>query len=272
MNGRIKINQPQKEDIIEPQKKQALSKAGSIKTGTKAISQNGHEYPVSTDHFVASSKFKFDAFVRAKYGDKPTELPILFYSDDFNDCCSERLEIRDKAGRLFAFGDGETFGIYSEKTKDFIRITTEKRPNIMDEVRAHLHESATNEQAKNIKWVQALTLRFIIKDIPVIGYWELTTKGLKTSIPNLRDRFDQCLELFGTVRWFPFLLTATKVKSNKPGDSRQYPIIDLVPALSIETGLKIAAHIQESGNFNQAKLALIDLNNLNNEGNNKLLL
>ncbi len=272
MNGRIKTNQSQKEEVVEPHKKQALSKAGSVRTGTKAVNQNGHEYPVSTDYFVITSKSKFDAFVRAKYGEKPTQLPILFYSDDFNDCCSERLEIRDKSGRLFAFGDGETFGVYSEKTKDFIRITTEKRPNIMDEVRAYLCENVTNEQAKSIKWTQILTLRFIIKDIPIIGYWELTTKGLKTSIPNLRDRFDQCLELFGTVRWFPFLLTVTKVKSNKPGDSRQYPITDLIPALSIETGLKIAAHIQESGNFNQAKLALIDLNNLNNENNTKLLL
>lgn len=271
MEGRIKnYDKLVPADKNTNHKKQVLSEVGRIRIGAKATSQNGTQYPTSVDHFIIDSRYA--KMVTDKYGEKTEILPIRFYSDDFNDVCYERLEIRDRSGKLFGFGDGEIFGIWNDSHKKYVTVDSRQRPEIMDDTRAHLIQGLTSSQANQIKWEPVLTLRFFIEGISALGYWEFSTKAVKTTIPNLRDRFDQCMELFKTVKWFPFHLSIKKVKSNKPGDSRTYPIVDIIPAFSMETGLQLANYIQEHGSFNQAKIALMDLNNLGADSNTKLLL
>jgi len=225
--------------------KRALPEAGRISIGDKGKTKEGKEYPRSTDYFVIRGSNALA--LQAIYGDKPTSLPIFFYSDDFEDVCSERLEIRDSAGRLFGYGDGETFHIYNPKTGEYVTVKTTERPDIMEATKAFLKQD----------WAAVLTVRFAIRGVPVLGYWQFSTRAIKTSIPNLRDRFDECLAAFGTVRFFPFMLNVKKVKSNKPGDSKQYPVVDILPQFSIETGLKLAEYLTANPDFNQARLALM---------------
>lgn len=271
MSGRIKTDSVKASTKINTSgNRRPLTECGRISIGEKKDNGKGYEFPTSVDHFII--KGNFAKMVTDKYGEKPNELPILFYSDDFNEVCNERLELRDHTGRLWADGDGETFRVYSPKLGDYMPCTTEQRSDLMDSMVELLKKDLAINQAKLIDWQQVLTVRFIIKDIPVLGYWQFTTKAVKTSIPNLRDKFDSALDMFGTVKFFPFMLTVKKVKSNKPGDSRQYPVVDILPGMSMETGLQLAQHIANNPDFNPAKIALMDLNNLNNESNTKLLL
>lgn len=258
--GRINhdaIKKAQDTGSTQPVRK-TIPEIGRISVGAKGVTASGKEYPTSTDYFVIRSKF--DTMVHAKYGAQPTELPIFFYSDDFSEVCREQLELRDGAGKLWATGDGETFQVWSIKLGAYMSVTTKEQPDVMEKMIDLLRKDLSQDKARLIDWQQSLTVRFIIKDIPVLGYWQFTTKAVKTTIPNLRDRFDECLEMFKTVRFFPFTLTVKKVKSNNPGQSKSYPIVDIVPAISLETGLALAEHLQAHPEINQAKLALIDWN------------
>lgn len=271
MSGRIKMNSVKASGKINTSgNRKALTECGRVAIGEKRQNNGGFEYPVSTDYFVI--KGGFESLVYAKYGPQPKELPIFFYSDDFKEVCNERLELRDNTGRLWGEGDGENFMIWSPKVQDHVPCTTEQRPDLMDAMVDLVTKDLSKELAKYIEWKQVLTIRFIIKDIPVLGYWQFSTKAVKTTIPNLRDKFDECLSMFKTVRFFPFKMTIKKVKSNKPGDMRQYPVVDILPAFSMETGLQLSQYIQQNEGFNQAQIALMDLNDLKQDSNVKLLL
>ncbi|GAB3272587.1 hypothetical protein GCM10027347_44320 [Larkinella harenae] len=231
-----------------------MTEVGRISNGEKDPERG---FPRSTDYFIVRSRFA--QRVTGLYGEKPTELPIFFYSDDFNEVCSERLEIRNEQGKLYGYGDGATFYIWNVRKGDYTQVTTAERPDIMAATEEFLKLNLSARQAEAIKWTQVLTIRFVIKDIPVLGYWQFTTKGSKTSIPNLRDMFDNCLQTLGSIRFFPLLLTIKKVKSNNPGAVKHYPVVDLIPQFSLETGLKISEYLQQHPEVNQARLALSDL-------------
>ncbi|RYC66317.1 recombination directionality factor [Spirosoma sordidisoli] len=226
-----------------PPPHKTLPEVGRISIGETVTPERGKSYPRSTDYFVIRSTYA--RLISDRYGEKPSELPVLFYSDELSEVCPERLEIRDQAGRLFGSGDGETFLIWNATAKRYQPYSQADHPDILQRTASHL----------GTQWVPTLTLRFAVKDVPVLGYWQFSTHGVATSIPNLRDRFDACLRDLGMIRFLPFMLTVKKVRSNKPGDSRQYPVVDLIPQLSIETGLRISQYVQDNPTFNPARLA-----------------
>ena len=85
----------------------------------------------------------------------------------------------------------------------------------------------TKRGAEN--WDIELTMRFIIPAIQgVVGVWALTTKGAASSIHNLRDSFDAVQRLRGSVTTSVFDLSVHFHKSNKPGQSSRYPVLELV--------------------------------------------
>jgi hypothetical protein len=144
------------------------------------------------------------------------------------------------------YGDNHTFHIWNDELKKYAVTTTEKRPQIREETVAFLQKSLHPGKAKLIKWLPVLTLRFVIRDIPLLGYWQFSTRAVQTTIPNLRNKFDEYKKLFGSVQYLPFLLKVKKVKSNKPGMVYQYPIVDLVPQFSFETAHRLARHLREN--------------------------
>lgn len=235
----------------------SLNEIDRISVGEKAQTQYGKEYPVSSDHFIARGDYQQQ--FNALYGDAPTQLPILFVSSDTDHACDERLELRDKAGKLFAYGDGVTFWVYKEAVGKYVESSTQVRPTLMADSVSFLQKQTPADQHKNIKWKSVLRLRFVLRDFPVLGYFQFTTGGEKTTIPAIRNVFDECLKTFGTVQYLPFVLTVKKVKSNTPGVSTRYPIVSLTPAMSLEEGLALRRHL-ESGAGNDTLNFLLNRN------------
>lgn len=212
----------------------------------KATSRKGNEYPMSTDFFVPQGDYA--TLFGEKYGEKPSQLTIMFYSDREVDCCDERWEIRTHEGKLYAYGDGETFYVYSKEHQNYsLCRTKENDPQIMDKIATYLHKNLTENQKKAVKWHQVLYLRFFIADFPVLGYWQFYTRAAKTSIPAIRETFDRIKESVGTVQGIPFLLTVTKHKSNRPDSTDQYPIVKLIPKLSVEETYQLIERNQKIG-------------------------
>jgi hypothetical protein len=212
--GRIKRKE-------KPKNRSPLPIVGKIKVGKKT--EQG--YPTSLDYFRATGKYA--EHFHKQYGKKPSNIQVIFVSDDLDSVCNERLELRDNKGDLFAYGDGETFHVWSHKREEYRQTTIEETPKVKE---------IAQKNAKSSKgWEVVLTLRFIIPKITgVAGMWQLTTKGKESSVPQIIEAFDFVQEQAGTVVNIPFDLEVEKVKSQKPGTKSVFPVIRLIPNIGKE--------------------------------------
>jgi len=209
--------------------KNQLGVLGKVKVGAKAKNANGKEYPTSLDHFRFTSKqVSRVERIKALLGDKPTSIPITFHSNEINEVCSQRYEIRDKGGRLVAYGDGAT---------DFMESTAKG----WDACNKERFKALTAVNGNT--WKEILILKFVILGYPEIGVWELRTGGKDTSIQQITSTFDLVLEQAGRVTMIPFNLTVQKSKSNRANVNRQYTVINLIP----DSGLEKLNKIKELG-------------------------
>ena len=192
---------------------------GRIKAGMK--SEKG--YPMSLDHFIATGPYA-PLFTQA-YGENPSTIQIVFPSDDAELVCREEYVLRDNAGKLVSTGDGEDFKVYSEKTKAYKTITVSEQPDIMDMLSNHYKQ----------KWLVTLTLNFIIPLVRgIMGCWQFQTKGVASSVPQVRDAFDAMLEQNGHASGVIFDLSVKMHISQKPNTASKYPVVTLVPNESEE--------------------------------------
>ena len=229
MTGRIKKDEPTGA---------RLPILGYIRIGEKALNKNGKEYPTSLDYFKATGSKglpgKYDKYFSDAYGEKPNKIQIMFISDNFKDVCDEHYEVRDNAGRLYAEGDGQNWKCFNQE-KDLYEYG----------IKAELQEIENKYKAVA---TTSLTLRFILLKVPgVFGQWQFTTKGKASSIPAIRDTFDQVQQMAGTVVNIPFDLIVEKVSSQKPGSKSTFSVVSLIPNLSSQN-MEVLAEYVESGN------------------------
>src|SRR5574344_1530719 len=192
---------------------------GRIKAGMK--SEKG--YPMSLDHFIATGPYA-PLFTQA-YGENPSTIQIVFPSDDAELVCREEYVLRDNAGKLVSTGDGEDFKVYSEKTKAYKTITVSEQPDIMDMLSNHYKQ----------KWLVTLTLNFIIPLVRgIMGCWQFQTKGVASSVPQVRDAFDAMLEQNGHASGVIFDLSVKMHTSQKPQPADKAPVVTHVPNESAE--------------------------------------
>jgi len=214
---------------------------GRLKTGIKAKSaKTGKEYPASIDYFRADGKYA-NVFHQV-YGERPTRVQIVFPSNNPSDVCSERYVVRDGAGRLLAEGDGESWRVWSPTSSDYVFVP---KPGA-DPVTIEYIEKVYCGGKMGGKLTIELRLSFILPKIPsVMGIWQFSTKGVRSSIPAIRDTFDYVLSKVGQITNIPFDLIVEKVKSNKPGSTSVFPVVNLVPNVSDENLDMLAGYIQQ---------------------------
>jgi len=224
--GRIIRNQ-KKSDLILP-------RVGIIKVGKK--SDIG--YPQSVDYFIATGKYA--KLFHDSYGLKPNNIQVVFLSDNAHEVCEEVYQIRDKDGKLYAYGNGEMFEIWNGKEYQKVSITDS--PNVMESV-----ESRCDGKKG---WEVVLILKFILPMVKgIAGYWQFTTKGKASTIPNIRDSFDSMLNNNGFIKGVVFDLSVEFAKSQKPNTKSRYPVVNLIANESKENKQKLENSFI---NFNKA--------------------
>lgn len=203
----MRIKRPENEN------QKQLPVIGKLKCGFKDPERG---FPRSVNYFIPTGDYA--PLFKDQFGEKPSSLPIVFLYDDAKGQCEESYVYRDKSGSKYAWGDGQIFHVWNgSKYEEF---STEDHPNLMDGVKKKV------ESRKG--WEVSLTLRFLLPSIPVVGRWQLTTKGEESSIPNIVEMFDQVYDSRGTVKFMLFDLNVSFHKSDKP-DGSKYPVITLVP-------------------------------------------
>jgi len=196
-----------------------LPRVGFIKTGYK--DEKG--YPKSVNYFIPTGKYAL--MFHNVYEDKPDTIQCVFWSDDPNEVCNERYEYRDQEGKLYAKGDGEIFDVWNGKEYQEFRV--KEYPDIMGRVA----KKVPNKKG----WEVMLTLRFILPKVQgIAGYWEFTTRGEASTIPQIRNMFDVMLENRGYVKGIIFDLSVEFAKSQKPGSKSRFPVVNLIPNESEE--------------------------------------
>ena len=204
---------------VKPEGKLILPRAGFIKTGFK----DNSGIPKSVDYFIPAGRYA--EYFNKEYPNKPQVIQVLFLSDDPMDSCEERFEYRDKEGRLFAFGDGINFEYWDKN--QYQKTDIEKMPDMQERIAKNI--------PSNRGWEVILTLRFLIPKIKgIAGYWQFTTRGANSTIPNIVATFDSVAENRGFVKGVIFDLTVEFAKSQKPGSKSRYPVVNLIPNVSEE--------------------------------------
>jgi hypothetical protein len=210
---------------------------GKIKIGMKVATSNGKERPTSLDWFRCTGRY--EALFHKVYGDKPASITVVFHSDDFSQVANERLELRDKAGRLVASSDGVTVRHFDTATGVYQWTSVRQERDIMERLERQ------NNGPKG--WEAVLTLRFLLPKIPsVFGAWELSTKGEASSIPAIIGTLASVQDVSGTIVGVPMDLVVEKVSSQKPDSKSNYPVLRLIPNLSQEN-LEDLRGLLESG-------------------------
>lgn len=157
----------------------------------------------------------------------------MFLSDDRTECCREWWEIR-KGKKVFGYGDGETFLIWTEKEKDpetgkfgtYKKIFQPDEPAIME----------MTEEFVGAKWVNVLELNFLIPRIHgILGVWRFRTRAAKSSILKIISVWDFVQGRAKTVVNFPFDLVVQKHTSQKMDSRAKYPVVTLVCNFSAES-------------------------------------
>lgn len=210
-----------------------LAAIGKIKCGYKELIKKPDgrevEIPRSVDYFIPDGKYA-NKFKEA-FGDKPNSIEIAFYTDDANEVCREYYELRNKSGKLVAYGDGKTFNVWStKKNKDgeYLVLNTDEYPTLMN-------DCLTIKDCEESKWKELVQLFFIIPKIRgVYGCWEFSSRGEKSTIPNIVHSFDMIREGFGRVAWIPFDLQVSFATDQKPDSKKRYPVVRLVPNVGQE--------------------------------------
>jgi len=220
--------------IARDSKQTNLPIVGKIKIGEKRKSSSGKMIPASLDYFVATGNYA-DLF--AKVFDKPSSITIIFTNDDDSFSCDEYYECRGKKdGSLYGKGDGKSYSFFDAQRNIYLQKTQE-------EVRYEM--ASLKSRGIELVWKASVTIRFLLPDIKgLLGVWELTTHGEKSSIRELVSSFDKVKEMAGTVLGVPFTLSVKKVKSQKPGSSSSFPVVSLVPNISRENVEKIHGLIE----------------------------
>ena len=165
---------------------------------------------------------------------KSNELKITFLSNDDNINCIQRYELRDGAN-LVAYTDLEN--LWTSETQGFVPVEQSRiaKAGGIDACMKAL------EEKHKAAFYEMCTLRFVLMGFPVVGVWELTTKGKKSSVTNIINAYDFVKASAGRVFGMPFRLTVAKVKSNRylkkangQKEIRQYPVVSLLPDISPE--------------------------------------
>lgn len=225
--GRIKVAKSQNNASTLPE-------IGKIKIGMK--SEKG--YPKSIDYFRATGNFA-NEFTN-KFGGKPTELKVVFLSNDLSEVCNERFECWE-SGKRWGYGDGENFTVWDKEAGKYIQV--EKGHPLIKAVG---------------KWDRMLTLRFVLLELPgIMGVWTFQTKAEATTIPSIVKAFDFVMDKAGSIIGFPFSLTVEMKVGYNPGDPKRYPVVSLVPNFTENTIELVQNYIQAGGNINRLTSRMI---------------
>lgn len=183
--------------------KRRLPRLGKIRLGLKALSKNsGKEYPTETPYFVCPPE------VMKIYGEKPTELDVLFPVEDTAITIPQAYEWYGTGKGLKCIGNGETSLRMDDKTFEM----TER------ECPCEYLESGTCKQRMH--------LRVILPKVNVGGVYQIDTSSFN-SIIDINSSVDYIRALVGRIALVPLKLKRVKTETHHEGKKQNHYTLKL---------------------------------------------
>lgn len=190
--------------------KRRLPRLGKIRLGIKKkSSKTGAEYPAEVPYFVVTDE------VKAAYGDKPTELDVMFPLDDIDTVFPVSYKFYGSGKGLKCNGDGEIAYYADEKTKE----TMEKK--------------CPCELLEQGKCKQSGTLSIILQKINVGGVYQITTSSFN-SIVDLASGIDYVKALIGRVAMVPLKLRRVATETHHEEKKQTHYTLQIVLDANID--------------------------------------
>jgi hypothetical protein len=190
--------------------KRRLPRLGKIRLGIKKkSSKTGAEYPAEVPYFVVPDE------VQKVYGDKPTEIDVMFPLDDIDAVFPVSYKYYGSGKGLKCNGDGEIAYCADEKTKEVIE---KKCPcNLLEEG----------------KCKQSGTLSVMLQKINVGGVYQITTSSFN-SIVDLASGIDYVKALIGRVAMVPLKLRRVATETHHEEKKQTHYTLQVVMDANID--------------------------------------
>ncbi len=188
-----------------------LPRIGKIHLGIKDPDRG---FPRATDYFVLPEDHpQYRELVEA-FGDKPTELRIVFPVNDEEQIASQYYRLYSRSRGLICKGDGETSrrlidtqskALADADSKDVDWIETECKGRDCPD-----HPGRCKE---------VMNLQFMLPEIPGLGIWQIDTSSIN-SILNINSGFALIRAVYNRINMVPILLSLEPKQVKSPDDQK----------------------------------------------------
>jgi hypothetical protein len=189
--------------------KRRLPRLGRLRLGIKVANNKGVTYPKEVPYFVVTDE------VKKVYGEKPTELDVMFPLDDIDTVFPVSYKYYGSSKGLKCNGDGEIAYYADEKTKE----TMEKK--------------CPCELLEQGKCKQSGTLSIILQKINVGGVYQITTSSFN-SIVDLASGIDYVKALIGRVAMVPLKLRRVATETHHEEKKQTHYTLQIVLDANID--------------------------------------
>lgn len=203
-----------------------LSRLGKIRLGIKKESpRTGTPYPEATDYFVVPEE------VAQVYGEKPTELKIVFPTEDAPQQWLKRYSL---TRGLVCRGDGEK--AMAQVDIDTGEIASrESTHTILKEIICE-EKNCSAYKAKRCRPI--MTLQFLLPDVPgALGVYQIDTSSFN-SIVNVNSSLE-LIKACGRVSMIPLLLKLVPQQVQPEGKKKTVHVLQLVSPYTFTELLKL---------------------------------
>lgn len=202
-----------------------MPRLGKIRLGVKVEKPGKHPYPQATDHFVVPEE------VADIFGEKPTELEIMFPTEDPDQFAQQWYRCYSLTQGLVCIGDGVTSrrkvdlgtgAIASRDTQDW-----EWREGLPCDT-----QDCPEYLSKRCRRV--MNLQVLIPRVPGLGVWQIDTSSFY-SIVNINSMIRLLKNLAGRCSFIPLRLCLGPIEVTPPGQTKK-----TVHIMHIKQDMKLA--------------------------------
>jgi len=189
-----------------------LPRLGKVRLGIKVTGEGAKSpYPRATDYFVCPPE------VQAEYGEKPTELEVMFPTDEPNQFAQQWLRRYSLTQGLVCIGNGEICRRKVDAaTGDFAGHRTEHW-EWKDELPCDPQECPEYLQKRCRR---IMNLQFLLPKVPGLGVWQIDTSSFY-SIININSMVRLLKAALGRCSMIPVTLALGPIEVSPAGEKKK---------------------------------------------------
>lgn len=193
-----------------------LPRIGKIHLGVRVKPEGKNEYPKATDYLVFDPNHPQYAELVEQYGEKPTELRVIFPLDDPEKFAAQYYRLYSRSRGLVCKGDGE-MAMRMVDTATGALANRDSKEVVNREVTCEGRECPDYGKRG---CGEVMNLQFLLPEVSGFGVWQIDT-GSINSILNVNNALDLVKQIYGRVSMVPLILALEPKEVTNPDDGKK---------------------------------------------------